>query len=87
MQHQYHKPQGLEYDSVKIVITHDVEEKISHNVFYTAITRTKRLLKIYWTPETEKATIAKFKTTFNVRDAKLLANKYNLKFYKCNDIK
>ena len=81
-----HKSQGLEYDSVKIVITHDIEEKISHNIFYTAITRTKRLLKIYWTPETEKATISKFKTTFNVRDAKLLANKYNLKFYTGNDI-
>lgn len=81
-----HKSQGLEYDSVKIVITHDVEEKISHNVFYTAITRTKRLLKIYWTPETEKITIARFKSSFNVRDAKLLANKYNLKFYTGNDI-
>ena len=81
-----HKSQGLEYDSVKIVITHDVEEKISHNVFYTAITRTKRLLKIYWTPETEKATISRFKSSFNVRDAKLLANKYNLKFYTGNDI-
>lgn len=82
-----HKSQGLEYDSVKVVITHDIEEKISHNIFYTAITRTKRLLKIYWTPETEKSTISKFKSTFNVRDAKLLANKYNLKFYTDNNIR
>ena len=81
-----HKSQGLEYDSVKIIITHDVEEKISHNVFYTAITRTKRLLKIYWTPETEKLTISKFKSNFNIRDAQLLANKYGFKFYTNNDI-
>lgn len=81
-----HKSQGLEYDSVKIVITHDVEEKISHSVFYTAITRTKRLLKIYWTPETEKTTISRFKSNFNIRDAQLLANKFGLKFYTSNII-
>ena len=32
--------QGLEYKSVKVVITEDIDEKISHNIFYTAITRT-----------------------------------------------
>ena len=36
-----HKAQGLEYKSVKIVITNDVEELITHNIFYTAITRAK----------------------------------------------
>lgn len=45
-----HKAQGLEYDSVKIVITDEVEELITHNILYTAITRTKEKLKIYWTP-------------------------------------
>lgn len=35
-----HKAQGLEYKSVKVVITEDVDEQISHNIFYTAITRT-----------------------------------------------
>ena len=35
-----HKAQGLEYKSVKVVITEDIDEKISHNIFYTAITRT-----------------------------------------------
>ncbi len=81
-----HKSQGLEYDSVKIVITHDVEEKISHSVFYTAITRTKKDLTIYWTPEAEKEVISKFKSKFNFRDAQLLANKYSLKVYKDNEI-
>lgn len=33
-----HKSQGLEYDSVKLVITNEIGESITHNVFYTAIT-------------------------------------------------
>ncbi|MFW7372122.1 ATP-binding domain-containing protein [Vagococcus fluvialis] len=48
-----HKAQGLEFDSVKLIITNEVDELITHNIFYTAITRTKKDLKIYWTPETE----------------------------------
>lgn len=49
-----HKAQGLEFDSIKLIITNEVDELITHNIFYTAITRTKKDLKIYWTPETEK---------------------------------
>lgn len=48
-----HKAQGLEYSSVKIVITDEVDELITHNIFYTAITRAQNRLKIYWTPEVE----------------------------------
>ena len=46
-----HKSQGLEYDSVKIVIADDTEDKITHSIFYTAITRAKSFLTIYWSPE------------------------------------
>lgn len=49
-----HKAQGLEYDSVKIVITDEIDELITHNIFYTAITRARNKLKIYWTPEVEQ---------------------------------
>lgn len=34
-----HKAQSLEYSSVKIVINDEVDELITHNIFYTAITR------------------------------------------------
>ena len=34
-----HKAQGLEYDSVKIVIPDSISERVTHGVFYTAITR------------------------------------------------
>src|SRR5690606_9650960 len=66
-----HKAQGLEYSSVKIVITDEVEEMISHNIFYTAITRAKQKLKIYWTPESENKILESFKTKFNRKDYSL----------------
>ena len=46
-----HKAQGLEFDSVKIVITKEADELITKNIFYTAVTRAKKQLKIYWEPE------------------------------------
>ena len=46
-----HKAQGLECDSVKIVITDANEDDITHSIFYTAITRAREKLKIFWTPE------------------------------------
>ncbi len=46
-----HKAQGLEYDSVKIIITKESGELITKKIFYTAITRAKKKLKIFWQPE------------------------------------
>lgn len=55
-----HKAQGLEYKSVKVVIPPSNAEKITHSIFYTAITRAKEKLKIYWSPETMKTIIDSF---------------------------
>lgn len=74
-----HKSQGLEYDSVKIVITNECEERITHNIFYTAITRAKKSLKIYWSPETEQAVLKRFKEKSFARDASLLASLSDIK--------
>lgn len=74
-----HKSQGLEYDSVKIVITDECEERITHNIFYTAITRAKKSLKIYWSPETEQAVLKRFKKKSFARDACLLASLADIK--------
>lgn len=68
-----HKAQGLEYKSVKIVITSEVEELITHNIFYTAITRAKEKLKIYWSPETEKKVLEGLSLRNYHKDAALLA--------------
>ena len=70
-----HKAQGLEYNSVKIMISNSVEEKINHNIFYTAITRAKQKLMIYWTPETEKTVFSNFQDRFNDIDY-LVLKKY-----------
>lgn len=74
-----HKAQGLEYDSVKIVITNETEERITHNIFYTAITRAKKKLKIYWSPETENAILERLKVKNTNSDAYLLAQLSSLK--------
>lgn len=76
-----HKAQGLEYDSVKIVITDEMEEMISHNVFYTAITRAKNKLKIYWTKKAQRYILEEMHQMYNKQDASIIAKKYLLKMY------
>jgi len=74
-----HKAQGLEYDSVKVVITSESEERISHNIFYTAITRAKKKLKIYWSPEAQHRILSGLEMKFNKKDAQLIKSKFKLK--------
>lgn len=69
-----HKAQGLEYDSVKIVITNEIDENISHSIFYTAITRAKKDLKIYWSPEVQKNVLSSIRPRNNNKDVALLKN-------------
>lgn len=57
-----HKAQGLEYDSVKVIIPKSNAEKITHGIFYTAITRAKKKLKIYWSSETMEEIVESFST-------------------------
>jgi hypothetical protein len=73
-----HKAQGLEYNSVKVVISDEVEDMISHNIFYTAITRVRENLKIYWTPEAEHNILSSFEKKAVKKDMYLLKSKYNL---------
>lgn len=56
-----HKAQGLEYDSVKVIIPRSNSEKITHGIFYTAITRAKKKLKIYWSSEIMEKIVESFK--------------------------
>lgn len=67
-----HKAQGLEFNSVKIVITDEIEDHITHSVFYTAITRAREKLKIYWTPEVEQKILSTIKPKDNNRDVLFL---------------
>lgn len=70
-----HKAQGLEYDSVKIVVTKDVEKRITHNVFYTAITRARKYLSIYWSPEAEYNVVNSFSPTDYRKEMNLLKSR------------
>ena len=67
-----HKAQGLEFSSVKIVITDEMDELITHNIFYTAITRAQNKLKIYWTPEVENKVLTSIEPRNINRDIGLL---------------
>ena len=50
---------------------------ITHNIFYTAITRTCDRLQIYWSPETEKKVLSSLSLQFNYKDYGLLKAKYS----------
>ncbi|WP_116202613.1 ATP-dependent DNA helicase [Amycolatopsis circi] len=67
-----HKAQGLEYDSVKVVITDANEERISHSIFYTAITRARRRLSVFWTPETQQRILSRLAVRESTKDESLL---------------
>ncbi len=73
-----HKAQGLEYDSVKIVITDANEDDVTHSIFYTAVTRARQFLKIFWTPETQQNVLKKLHRKVNTRDVHLLRARCNL---------
>lgn len=77
-----HKAQGLEYDSVKIVITEEVDEMISHNIFYTAITRTKNKLRIFWSPESQEKIINGFEKVDIYNEATIFAAQTGLRRVK-----
>jgi hypothetical protein len=74
-----HKAQGLEYDSVKIVVTNANEEDLTHSIFYTAVTRAREHLRIFWTPETQRKVLANLRRTVNPKDVLLLAARRGLK--------
>ncbi|WP_165613869.1 ATP-binding domain-containing protein, partial [Mycolicibacterium fortuitum] len=73
-----HKAQGLEYDSVKVVITDANEDAITHNIFYTAVTRARESLRIFWTPETQQAVLRGLNRDVNTKDVVLLSRRRGL---------
>lgn len=73
-----HKAQGLEYDSVKVVVTDANEDDVSHSIFYTAITRARESLKIFWTPETQQSVIKKLNRESNAKDIHILSSRRGL---------
>jgi ATP-dependent exoDNAse (exonuclease V) alpha subunit len=73
-----HKAQGLEYDSVKIVITDANEDNITHSIFYTAVTRAREYLRIFWTPETQQSVLKSLRRSANSKDVALMSSRRGL---------
>lgn len=76
-----HKAQGLEYSSVKLIITKDVEKRITHNIFYTAITRAREKLCIYWSPESQEKILSSFELSNVNKDSQLLSSRRGLRLH------
>ena len=70
-----HKAQGLEYNSVKVVITPNVEDRITKNIFYTAITRAKKKLKVYWSSDSQMKIFDSFMKMDSNRDIAIFRQK------------
>ncbi len=73
-----HKAQGLEYDFVKVVITDANEDDITHSIFYTAVTRAREHLQIFWTPETQHDVLKSLHRSNNAKDVALLTSRRGL---------
>ena len=56
----------------------EVQDMVTHSIFYTAITRAKNNLEIYWSPETAKKVYENIKTNLNKADVGIFKNKFNL---------
>ncbi|PSL36560.1 UvrD-like helicase family protein [Labedella gwakjiensis] len=73
-----HRAQGLEYESVKVVVTDANEDDISHSIFYTALTRARQKLQVFWTPETQQSVIEKLERKSSPKDVALLSGRRGL---------
>lgn len=73
-----HKAQGLEYNSVKVVITPESEERINNEIFYTAITRAKKDLKIYVTKDNQSQILNILSEKDDRKDIELLSKLLNV---------
>lgn len=74
-----HKAQGSEYDSVKVVITEANEDDVTHSVLYTAVTRAKEKLKIYWTPATQHKVLESLQRSQSQKEVAILEKRRGVK--------
>ena len=74
-----HKSQGLEFKNVKVVISNDVDKEITHNIFYTAVTRSSKNLTIYWSKDTENAIMQQIFVKQDERDIGIFSTKLKYK--------
>ena len=61
-----------------MVITDANEGDISHSIFYTALTRARERLQVFWTPETQQAVVEKLERKSSSKDVALLSGRRGL---------
>ncbi|GAA3710126.1 hypothetical protein GCM10022224_089540 [Nonomuraea antimicrobica] len=76
--HNRTTPHHSLYDSVKIVITDANEDDITHSIFYTAVTRSRESLRIFWTPETQQSVLKSIRRGSSPKDVALLSSRRGL---------
>ena len=59
------------------MITSNIEDRITKNIFYTAITRAKSKLKIYWNSDSQTRIFDNFDKRENSKDLAILRQKIN----------
>ncbi|MFC5583359.1 hypothetical protein [Rhodanobacter terrae] len=59
----------------RFIVTNANEEDLTHSIFYTAVTRAREHLRIFWTPETQRKVLANLRRTVNSKDVLLLASR------------
>ena len=52
--------------------------KLQKNILYTAITRAKKYLQIFWSPESQQRIFEQMKKRKNSRDISILKRKLNI---------
>ena len=79
MQFRFIRHRGWNIRSVKVVIPSSNAERITHSIFYTAITRAKEKLKIFWSAETMNAIVKSFtEQEVEHRTLQLIKDRMNL---------
>ena len=56
----------------------ETEDRITHNIFYTAITRARNFLTIYWSPEVCDRILARIRPANSNKDYLLLKSKRSI---------
>ena len=75
-----HKSQGSEYRAVVLVLAGGSPFLLTRNVLYTAITRARESLRIYWSPESQNKVLSGFELASSYVDARILSSRCGLTF-------
>lgn len=76
---------NLQFSLNILTATYDVKtasyavcnNQITHNIFYTAVTRARKSLKIFWTLETQQKVLQQLKRDVSSKDVNIISSRRN----------